>query len=516
MNKKWIIAIVAVVLIGAIFLVSRRVVRQAAEAQAPAPGDIVTVFIGDLSASATASGQVRPLRQTTLAATVPGRVTQVNVRVGDAVQAGDILMQLDTTNLALNVSSAEQNLRLKQASLAALQEPRQPAEVAAAEAAVASAQASLDGLLAGPSAAELALYNANVAASEASLASAAANLASASNTISQSQIQAAQAALAAAQLQQQAAQERNRDNANEQTHQALLQADQAVADAQAQLNTLLAGPDTTAAQGNVAAAAARLDASEANYTLRTNNVTAAQIAAAEAQLAQAQAQLTSLLAGATAPEITIAEAEVAQAQLSLQEAQETLAQATITAPFAGWITAVYVGAGEFASGQVLELVDNGRLEVVLEIDEVDVGALRLGQPATLTMETWPNVEIPGEITALAPSASTQPGSALVIYEVHLSLAETDLPLRVGMTANANLVTSETRNVLLAPSQAINANRESGIYTVNLLVGEEVETTPVTIGLRDNRYTEIKSGLQAGDQLLISNSAPVGNLFGPEN
>lgn len=515
MNKKWIIGLAAVIIIGAILYAGSRAAQQSAALQAPEAGETVQAFMGDLAASATASGQVTPQREATLSVTTPGRVQALHVREGDTVQSGDVLMELDAATLALNVANAQQSLRLQEANLASLLEPANEADIASAEAALGSAQANLDDLLAGPSAEEMAAYEANLRSSEASLSSAYANLASTQDSIKASQIQAAEAALAAARLQQQNAQEINEETPNEQTHQTLLEANQAVADAQANLNSLLEGPSLGAAQGSVAAAAARLEGSEANYNIQTSTVNTAQVASAEAQVAQAEANLQSLLAGPSDEDILIAEAEVEQARLNLEDAQEALAEATITAPFSGVVTAVHFSEGEFASGPVIELVDTSTLEVILEVDEVDVGSLSIGQPAIVTLETWPDTEIPSEITAISPVAATDTGSTLVIYEVHLGLDETSLPILVGMTANANLITAEMSDVLLVPNQAINADRETGTYTVNLLIAEgEVEEIPVTIGLRDNLNTQITDGLQAGDELVISNGAPITDIFGP--
>lgn len=516
MNKKWIIGLVALGLIVVVLWLGSRVAQQVTATQTPQPGETVTAFIGDLSASATASGQVQARRRATLSVDTPGRVTEVYIRLGDSVTAGELLMQLDTAVLETNLATAEQNLRLKEAALADLLQPANELDIAAAEAALASAQANLADLQAGPSEIQVTAYEATVRVSEASLASASANLASAQDSVKDSQITAAQAALTSAQLQQEIAQETNANNPTEQTHQALLQANQTVADAQAQLDALLAGPDTAAAASSVAAASARLEGAEANFSLQNSGAGAAQLAAAEAQVAQAEASLADLLAGPTAEEIAIAEAEVTQAQLARQDAEEALAAAALTAPFAGVVTAVNFSQGEFASGPAIELVDSDSLAVVLEVDEVDVGQLQTGQPARLTLEAWPETPIDGQITTITPQARTQPGSSLVIYEVHLSLGETSLPVRVGMTANANLITAEFRDVLLVPNQAINADRETGTYTVNLVNGGEIEVVTVTIGQRDNQNTQITSGLQAGDELRISNSAPIGNIFEPGN
>jgi multidrug efflux pump subunit AcrA (membrane-fusion protein) len=171
MKRKRIIGlVVAVVVIGGLLYVGSRAAQQATEAQAPQDGDIVAAFIGDLSASATASGTVVSQREATLSTNVPARVLEVYVREGDIVAADDLLVQLDTTDLALSVAAAQENVRLKEASLAALQEPPTAAELQAAQTAVASAQAQLDTLLAGPTAAELAAYDASLRSSEAALA----------------------------------------------------------------------------------------------------------------------------------------------------------------------------------------------------------------------------------------------------------------------------------------------------------------------------------------------------------
>jgi HlyD family secretion protein len=182
------------------------------------------------------------------------------------------------------------------------------------------------------------------------------------------------------------------------------------------------------------------------------------------------------------------------------------------------ITAVNVAEGEIASGIVIELVDLNSLEVILNVDEIDIGALEVGQPAIITLESWPDTEIESEIASIAPNAVTGPDSAVVIYEVRLTLAESDLPIRVGMTANASLITANRENVLLVPNAAINADRGNGTYSVNLVStnadgSQTVTEVAVTIGLRDGRYTQITSGLQAGDEVAIGNILPVQDLLG---
>jgi HlyD family secretion protein len=239
----------------------------------------------------------------------------------------------------------------------------------------------------------------------------------------------------------------------------------------------------------------------------------AQIASAEASLAQAEANHAALVNGADEQQIAIAQAQVAQAQISLEEARDSLADATLVAPFDGVITAVNVAEGELASGLVIEMIDTGSLEVVLNVDEIDIGNLAINQEAIITLETWPDVEIESHVTSIAPNAAGSSDSAVVTYEVHLSLGQSDLPIRIGMTANASLITANREDVLLVPNAAINADRSNGTYSVNLVStaddGSQTTTeVAVTIGLRDGQYTQITSGLQEGDQIAIGNLLPV--------
>jgi HlyD family secretion protein len=506
-NRKWMYWAgggLVVLVIAAILWVNGRTNQTEATAQ---DSDIVTAFIGDLSASATASGQVTARREAGLSVEMPGKVIYVPVRVGDEVVAGDVLVQLDTSDLEFSLAIAQQNLRLQETSLADLLAEPEAADVAAAEASVKSTQANLDDLLDGPSAEEIAASDANLHSAQASVASASANLSNARDAIKESQILAAEAALLAAQLQLDNAQETDDENPTEATYQALLGAYEAVASAQAGLDDLREGPDTTAAQGNLNAAAARLDGSQANYNLAVSGATDVQIASAQSQLAQAQAALANLVDEPAAEEIAAAEANVAQAHISVQDAQDALVAATITAPYAGVITAVHVSEGEYAGGIVVELLDTSSLQVVLQVDEVDVGDLSAGQPAIISLETWPDAEIASEIATIAPSAQTSAGSSLITYDVYLSLGETDFPVRVGMTADANLITAAYSDILLVPNRAINADREKGTYSVNLVVGDTEQEIPVTIGARDDQNTQITSGLNTGDKILIGDNLP---------
>ena len=522
-RKQWIVlGAVVTALIAGILLLPNALggLRDSRAAGQTEDGDVVVAFLGDLSATISASGRVESEQGTQLSVDTPAVVDSVHVRAGDKVQAGDVLAQLETDNLGLAVARAEQNLALSQTKLKALMNGPNAEDVVAAEAAILSAQANLDNLLAGPDEQDIAASEADVRAQEASVASASAAYRGTLDSISDSAIAAAEADVVQAQIAYEQAKKANEEFSWVTTYETLVEATENLEIAQAALDELLDGPN----QGRVASAAASVSAAEANADQTTANhelllsgATEVQIAAAKANLAQAEANLATLTAGASAEAVTIAEAEVEQARLSLADAQEALAKATITAPFDGVVTDVHVAEGEYAAGAVVELVSSD-VYVLLSVDEVDIGGLGLGQPAIVTMETWPDVEIAAEIASIAPSANLG-GDGIVSFDVRLSLGETDLPILVGMTANARLITAEHDNVLLIPNAALTADRQAGTYTVNLVTGEAdgepvVEEVQVTIGLRDDNSTEIISGLAEGDQVLIGELKAPTQSFGP--
>lgn len=500
-RKKWLIitaaALIVVVAVGAFAFFNNASSSTAADQTKTA--NIITAFIGDLGATATASGQIEALRDAQLSFTISGTVDKVFVREGDEVKAGDVLVQLDTAALERAVAQAEQNLIIQEANLAELLGGASEADLASAQAAVDSAQAHLEDVLDGADPNDIAAARASLAAAQAAyadllagpdqndIAQAEANLRNAEASLKQAQADYDKVSWRSdtGQLPQSLALEQATNNyevalaaynnaIKGATDEQIMQAKSSVAQAKATLQKLLDSPTET------------------------------EVAAAESQLAQAKATLSSLLDGASAEKIAIAKAQVEQARLNLADAEDNLAKASLTAPFGGVITAVNVAEGETASGLAAELVDSDSLEVVLSVDEVDIGELAVGQPAIITLETWPDQEIAGQIVSIAPKAMAN-NSAIVAYEVRLSLGETDLPIRVGMTANADLITAAKQDVLLVPNEAVTADREAGKYYVNVIVPNadgtfETKRVEVTIGLKDDNYTEITSGIQEGDRL----------------
>ncbi|MGD2076879.1 MAG: efflux RND transporter periplasmic adaptor subunit [Chloroflexota bacterium] len=522
LNNKWSwIGIGGLVLVIALFALFQE--QRSTSAQTPQTGDIVTAFVGDLSASATASGNIEAGQLADLALLRGGTVSDIYVAVGDSVNAGDPLVQLETAALERDVANAAQAVVIQETNLATLLKPATEADLAAAEAAVLSAEAFLADLLDGPDANDIAAGEANVRAAQADLNAAYARLSDLTALADAEEIEAAQIELELAQTAAtQAAEEHSTvlvtepegfltqdmlDDMELSARTAALQANAKLQAAQETLDELLNGdPNTNAAvQASVSLAAASLKTAELRLDLVQEGASEVQIAQAEASLATAEAMLDRLVRGASAEQIAIVAAQLSQAQTNLARAEQNLANATLTAPYDGVITVVNVSIGEQASGVLVQLFNPDSLELVLDVDEVDIRNIILGQEAIITLETWPDEEIGATVISIAPRNTAAQASGLVTYAVYLALGDTDLPIRVGMTANADLITAQRSDVLLVPNRAITPDRAAGKYYVTLADGEVVE---VTIGLRDSEHTQITSGLEAGEALLVETAVPI--------
>jgi HlyD family secretion protein len=520
-SRWWLWVLLAIVVLGGGWFASRQLFANESQGADAADGEIVTAFIGDLSSVTSASGQLVPQREATLSLGIAGQVQSVLVQVGDEVTAGDLLVQLDADALQRAVRTAEQNLAIQEANLAELRTGASDEDVAAAEASLTSAQAQLNDLLDGPTEEDVAAAEANLRAAQASVWGAAEQRDQVAVGATDAEIASAEAQVVQAELAWKQARDAHDATMKcvtlpdgeevcpalgpmeEQARYNLAAAEKNLEAAQDQLEQLQAGADQNqlgAAQANVNTAAAQRDAAQAQLDLLQRGSTEAQVAAAQAQVAQAEASFASLQKGASEHQITIAEAQVEQARINLEEAQDNLANASLTAPFDGVVTAVLVTEGEWVSGPAVNLQDTSSLEVVLEVDEVDIGAIAVGQEASVTLETWPDDELSGQVISIAPKA--QQVQEIVVYEVHLVIDSGNLAVRAGMTANASLVTANIQDVLLVPNRAITADREAGKYYVNLVQDGQVSQEEVAVGLRDSNYTRITDGLSEGDEVMI--------------
>jgi HlyD family secretion protein len=355
------------------------------------------------------------------------------------------------------------------------------AQIKAAEAALQSARASYNQVKAGPSVGDLALAQAN--------------------------LDKAKAALAQAQGAYDRVKGRPEVGALPESL-ALQNATIDLQQAQASYNALAGHPtgaELAAAAAQVAQAEAQLTQLEAGLEPR-KRVAQAAVAAAQAQLAISQAQLDILLAGAPAAEIAAARARVEQAQVAVDSALLTRDRAVLTAPMDGVVAYVGVQVGEYAGPQtpVVTLLGESQFSIEADVDEADIGSMALGQEVQITFDAFPGDALTGRVIAIAPQASLDLG--VVSYRVTIETGSTDIDLRAGMTANAEVVKEKREGVLLVPNVAIAVDPETGRKCVARKTQSGVEQVEITTGLTTDLYSEVVSGLAAGDEVVVSSGS----------
>jgi len=274
---------------------------------------------------------------------------------------------------------------------------------------------------------------------------------------------------------------------------------------------------------------------EANYALAVANADRAQRLYDDGALAQRDldaarrdinvAEATLALARADVRQIESKERELAAAQqavraaeAALKIAQANLSYATIAAPISGIVASVSTQQGETviaggASGGTptfVTIVDLHRLEAHAFVDETDIGKVKADQRATFTVVTFPDREFSGTVTAIYPTALVQVN--VVTYDVVIAIDNPDDVLRPDMTATVTIVVAERTQVLAVPNQAL--RRVDGQRVVYVQQGDRFVPRVVTIGWRDKSHTEILSGVQEGERVLIGE--PTGALVSGAN
>jgi RND family efflux transporter MFP subunit len=263
---------------------------------------------------------------------------------------------------------------------------------------------------------------------------------------------------------------------------------------------------------------ARLDAQSLNSSVKTAElqveIAEAQVRAARAQYEIAQINLDEGGLGESEEvleqRVDIAEAswETAKmnlkiAKLSLASAKLNLEKAVIVAPFDGLVTDITITEGKEISAATLatpaiSLVDTSEIELRGFIDEIDVAMVQLGQEANILLDALPDEEINGRVTFISPIGTIRAG--VVSYETTITLENPVAGLRDGMSATAEVIIERRDDVLWIPNRAIRGTWENP--TVVVLVDEQEEEREITLGLSDGINTEVLSGLEEGEKVVL--------------
>lgn len=236
--------------------------------------------------------------------------------------------------------------------------------------------------------------------------------------------------------------------------------------------------------------------------------------AAYAGVLQAQEELERIQAGPTTFEIDSAETAITQAERQLQRAETSVSQATLTAPFDGVVSALNAEVGgSVAPGlTVVELTDITPLRLTVQVDEIDIDLVTVGQSVRIVLDALPDATFPATVTDIAPLGT--PSGGIVTYDVDVQLDVNDPRVRVGMTADASIIIEEVTDVVRVPNLYIRRQRgtDQGFVTV-LRDDNTLEDVAVTLGVQGRENSEIIDGLAAGDLVTVNLGGGVDILGG---
>jgi macrolide-specific efflux system membrane fusion protein len=295
-----------------------------------------------------------------------------------------------------------------------------------------------------------------------------------------------------------------------------------------QAKTPLTASQQAQAAASLAQAQAQLDAARQQQADATDP---ADIAKAQTAVNQAQANLDSVKAAndakATVDPVAVAQAQAAlnQAVLNVSDAQKTLDATTLKAPAAGTISAVNfavaqtvggggTGASSSSSGSsgsgssassssaskaFATLLDLDHMVVKVGFPEADAGKIAAGQPVSLSIDSLAGQRLTGSVTEIDTTSTVV--SNVVTYNAIVSFDSVPAAVKPGMTASVSVITASRDNVVAVPSAAISTS--GGQSTVTVRTAGKDQVRPVVTGLKGDGTTEVASGLNDGDQVVMS-------------
>ncbi|MEI6222755.1 MAG: efflux RND transporter periplasmic adaptor subunit [bacterium] len=222
------------------------------------------------------------------------------------------------------------------------------------------------------------------------------------------------------------------------------------------------------------------------------------IVSAELELESQQTKMQELLL--TQPyDLEALKAQEMQAQASIDLAQMALDNGVLYAPFDGVITQVTLKKGDSYAGNAdfIQVTDFSQLQVAVDVSERDVLAIRAGQKAVVYFDTMAGVEFNGKVTLVDPNPKKTQG--VVNYTVTVSLP-VDPRIRLGMSANIQIITAQTEPAIVVSSRAISKNSK-GQDVVKVRRNGNIVDQVVELGITNGTETQILSGLEVGDEVL---------------
>src|ERR1700690_4197320 len=210
-------------------------------------------------------------------------------------------------------------------------------------------------------------------------------------------------------------------------------------------------------------------------------------------------------------EIARAKAGVAEAQATLDRADENLRNSTIVSPMDGIVLSRDVEVGDAVSSilvlgsqatKIMTLGDVSDVYVLGKVDEADIGKVYLGQPARIVVESFKDTKFVGKVTKISPLGVEKDN--VTTFEVRVSIRNPSGELKANMSANAEIILEEKKNVLLVPESAVvyDHQRNTSLEVPDLAHEKGRRQVSAKLGISNGVKTELVSGLKEGAKVIL--------------
>src|SRR5262250_2854157 len=210
-------------------------------------------------------------------------------------------------------------------------------------------------------------------------------------------------------------------------------------------------------------------------------------------------------------EIAKAEAQVAQAKAALENAEEDLRNSILISPIDGLVLSRDVNVGDAVSSilvlgsqatLIMTLGDSSEVYVQGKVDEADIGKVYLNQPARIVVESFKDKKFTGKVTKISPLGKEKDN--VTTFEVRVSISNPTLELKANMSANAEIILEEKKNVLMVPEASLiyDKDRNASVELPEPHADNGRKKVPVKLGISNGVKTEIFSGLNEKQQVVL--------------
>ena len=216
--------------------------------------------------------------------------------------------------------------------------------------------------------------------------------------------------------------------------------------------------------------------------------------------------------------------QLSQTQAQLEQALDDLSKTQVFAPINGTVTSLDIEVGETAiasstnvpGSSLMTIADPSSILTEVNVDEADIGSIELGQEALIYAIAFPDDPVEGVIESIAISAKVAEGEQGRSFAIKIRITDTrGIELRPGMSCRAEIFTDEKQGVIAAPIQAIlideNLDENTTTYSVFRRAGDTANRVEVEVGISDDNYQEITSGISEGEEIVVGPDRVLRNL-----